>query len=53
MYPPGKPSFKLDVPAEVRIQTGTMDVDTMSEQGLILSEQLISQRSSVKSGVCH
>ena len=41
MYPPGKPSFKLDVPAEVRIKTGTMDVDTNVEQGLILSEQLI------------
>ena len=41
MYLPGKPSFKLDVPAEVRIQTGTMDVDTNVEQGLILSEQLI------------
>ena len=41
MYPPGKPSFRLDIPPEVRIQTGSMDVETDVEQGLMLSEQLI------------
>ncbi len=41
MYPPGKPSFRLDIPAEVRIQTGSMSVETEVEQGLILSEALI------------
>ena len=41
MYPPGKPSFRLDIPPEVRIQTGSLDVETDVEQGLILSEKLI------------
>ena len=41
MYPPGKPSFKLDIPPEVRIQNGDMSVNKDIEQGLILSEQLI------------
>jgi len=41
MYPPGKPSFRLDIPPEVRIQNGDMDLDKDIEQGLILSEQLI------------
>jgi hypothetical protein len=41
MYPPGKPSFKLDVPAEARIQSGDMSLDTEIEQGLVLSEKLI------------
>ncbi len=36
MYPPGKPSFRLDIPPEVRIQTGSLDVETDVEQGLIL-----------------
>lgn len=41
MYPPGKPSFKLDVPPEARIQSGEMSLDTQIEQGLVLSEKLI------------
>ena len=41
MYPPGKPSFKLDVPPEARIQSGDMSLDTEIEQGLVLSEKLI------------
>lgn len=41
MYPPGKPSFKLDVPPEARIQSGDMSLDTSIEQGLVLSEKLI------------
>lgn len=41
MYPPGKPSFRLDIPPEVRIQQGSMDIETDVEQGLILSEKLI------------
>jgi hypothetical protein len=42
MYPPGKPSFKLDVPAEARIKSGQMSVGSDVEQGLVLSEKLIS-----------
>lgn len=41
MYPPGKPSFQLTVPPEVRIESGEMDLNKDIEQGLILSEQLI------------
>jgi hypothetical protein len=41
MYPPAKPSFRLDIPTEVRIQSGNMDVGSDVEQGLILSEALI------------
>lgn len=41
MYPPGKPSFKLDVPPEARIQSGEMALGTEIEQGLVLSEKLI------------
>ena len=41
MYPPGKPSFKLDIPPETRIKSGEMAVDTGVTQGLVLSEQLI------------
>jgi hypothetical protein len=42
MYPPGKPSFKLDVPAEARIKSGDMALGSDIEQGLVLSEKLIS-----------
>jgi hypothetical protein len=42
MYPPGKPSFKLDVPAEARIKSGQMAIGSDVEQGLVLSEKLIS-----------
>jgi hypothetical protein len=42
MYPPGKPSFKLDVPAEARIKSGDMSLGSDIEQGLVLSEKLIS-----------
>lgn len=41
MYPPGKPSFKMDVPPEARIMSGDMAVSTDIEQGLVLSEKLI------------
>ena len=41
MYPPGKPSFRLDVPAEARIQSGELSLDKDIEQGLVLSEALI------------
>ncbi len=41
MYPPGKPSFKLDVPPEARIMSGEMAVSSEIEQGLVLSEKLI------------
>lgn len=41
MYPPGKPSFKLDVPPEARIMSGEMAVSNDIEQGLVLSEKLI------------
>lgn len=41
MYPPGKPSFKLDVPPEARIMSGQMSVGSDIEQGLVLSEKLI------------
>jgi hypothetical protein len=41
MYPPGKPSFKLDVPPEARIMSGTMAIPSEIEQGLVLSEKLI------------
>lgn len=41
MYPPGKPSFKLDVPPEARIQSGDLSLDSQIEQGLVLSEKLI------------
>jgi ribosomal protein L39E len=41
MYPPGKPSFKLDVPPEARIQSGEMALSPEIEQGLVLSEKLI------------
>jgi hypothetical protein len=42
MYPPGKASFKLDVPPEARIQSGEMALTPDIEQGLVLSETLIS-----------
>jgi hypothetical protein len=42
MYPPGKASFKLDVPPEARIQAGEMALTPDIEQGLVLSETLIS-----------
>lgn len=42
MYPPGKSSFKLDVPAEARLQAGEMALSPDIEQGLVLSEKLIS-----------
>lgn len=41
MYPPGKPSFKLDVPPEARIMSGQMAVTSEVEQGLVMSEKLI------------
>jgi len=41
MYPPGKSSFKLDVPAEVRMQQGEMALNPDIEQGLVMSEKLI------------
>lgn len=41
MYPPGKPSFKLDIPPETRIKSGEMAVNVDITQGLVLSEQLI------------
>lgn len=41
MYPPGKPSFKLDIPPETRIKSGEMAVNSDITQGLVLSEQLI------------
>ena len=41
MYPPGKPSFKLDVPSEARIQSGELSLDKDIEQGLVMSEALI------------
>jgi len=41
MYPPGKPSFKLDIPPEQRIAQGEMAIGTDIVQGLVLSEQLI------------
>ncbi len=41
MYPPGKSSFKLDVPAEARIQAGEMALSPDIEQGLVMSETLI------------
>ena len=42
MYPPGKPSFKLDVPAEMKIKTGQMVLQNEVETGLVLSEKLIN-----------
>ncbi len=41
MYPPAKPSFKLDIPAEARMKAGTMSLEKDIEQGLVLSEGLI------------
>ena len=41
MYPPGKPSFRLDVPAEARIESGELSLDKDIEQGLVLSEALV------------
>lgn len=41
MYPPGKSSFKLDVPPEARIQSGEMGLSPDIEQGLVMSEMLI------------
>ena len=41
MYPPGKPSFKLDIPPEARIAQGEMALGSDIVQGLVLSEQLI------------
>ena len=41
MYPPGKPSFKLDIPPEVRMKSGEMAVSSDVTQGLVLSEHLI------------
>ena len=41
MYPPGKPSFRLDIPAEARIKSGELSVNKDVEQGLVLSEALI------------
>ena len=41
MYPHGKSSFKLDVPAEARIQAGEMALSPDIEQGLVMSETLI------------
>ena len=41
MYPPGKSSFKLDVPAEARMQAGEMALSPDIEQGLVMSETLI------------
>ena len=43
MYPPGKSSFKLDVPPEMKMQSGSMALDSEVEQGLVLSEKLIGQ----------
>ena len=42
MYPPGKPSFKLDVPAEQKIQSGQITLGNDVETGLVLSEKLIN-----------
>lgn len=42
MYPPGMPSFKLDVPADVRIRNQKLTLDKDTEQGLALAEQLIA-----------
>lgn len=42
MYPPGKPSFKLDVPAEFRIKTGQISLQNDVETGLVLSEKLVN-----------
>lgn len=41
MYPPGKSSFKLDVPPEARLQSGEMALTPDIEQGLVMSETLI------------
>ncbi len=41
MYPPGKPSFRLMVPAETKIKSGKMEIDSSVEHGLVLSEALI------------
>ena len=43
MYPPGKPSFKLDVPPEQKMQSGSLSLANEVEQGLVLSEGLIHQ----------
>ena len=46
MYPPGKSSFKLDVPPEARIQSGEMGLSPDIEQGLVMSEMLIGADQS-------
>ena len=48
---PGQAIVSANIPAEVRIQTGSMSVETEVEQGLILSEALIQSEIERKSGV--
>lgn len=41
MYPPGKPSFRLNIPSEAKIKSGEMNIDPAIEHGLVMSEALI------------